>query len=108
MTEITFRRLNKKIVSFNIDGHSGYGEEGSDIICAAISAISLTIVNGIQVIQKMRIKPTVKDGFLSLDITNLSDKEINDCQILMETMLLGFKSVEIEYDEYVIVKEEEV
>lgn len=108
MTEITFKRQNSKIVSFNIDGHSGYAEEGSDIVCAAISAISLTIVNGIAGVLKKKIKPTVKDGFLSLDLRGFSVEDIDDCQILMETMLLGLKSVEIEYDDYVEVKEEEV
>ena len=30
-----------------IKGHSGYKEEGSDIVCASVSSISITTVNAL-------------------------------------------------------------
>ena len=42
MTTITFRTEGERITGFDSQGHSGYAEEGSDIVCAAItSAIRL-------------------------------------------------------------------
>ena len=39
MTTVKFT-LNEKneITGFNVSGHSGYAEEGSDIVCAAVSS----------------------------------------------------------------------
>ena len=39
MTTVKFT-LNEKneVVQFNVSGHSGYAEEGSDIVCAAVSS----------------------------------------------------------------------
>ena len=38
MTTVTFHSANSRIDGFVVEGHSGYAEEGSDIVCAAISA----------------------------------------------------------------------
>ena len=43
MTEVTFHTEASRIVGFEVKGHSGYAEEGEDIVCAAItSAVRLT------------------------------------------------------------------
>jgi uncharacterized protein YsxB (DUF464 family) len=43
MTTIQFFTEGEKITGFSSEGHSGYGEAGTDIVCAAItSAIRLT------------------------------------------------------------------
>ena len=42
MTSITFRMEGDRIIGFDSRGHSGYAEEGADIVCAGItSAIRL-------------------------------------------------------------------
>lgn len=43
MTTVTFYKSRGSIVGFDAAGHSGYAEEGADIVCAAItSAVRLT------------------------------------------------------------------
>ena len=39
MTRCEFFRQNERITGFSVSGHSGYAESGSDIVCAAISAV---------------------------------------------------------------------
>ena len=36
MTTITFRSEGNRLIGFDSQGHSGYAEEGADIVCAAI------------------------------------------------------------------------
>lgn len=40
MTEIRFIKKNGNLLGFDAFGHSGAGEEGNDIVCAAISAVT--------------------------------------------------------------------
>ncbi|MBR5858584.1 MAG: ribosomal-processing cysteine protease Prp [Clostridia bacterium] len=47
MTTASFFKSNGKFCSFRIHGHSGYAEEGSDIVCAAVSAMAMLTVNNI-------------------------------------------------------------
>ena len=40
-------KVNIKEDEITIKGHSGYSEEGSDIVCASVSSISITTVNAL-------------------------------------------------------------
>lgn len=42
MTEVVFFRRRGQLIGFEATGHSGYAEEGSDIVCAAVSAVTQT------------------------------------------------------------------
>ena len=46
----------ENINSIEISGHSGYSESGSDIVCASVSSICITTVNGILNIDDKAIK----------------------------------------------------
>ena len=39
MTRCEFFTEDDRITGFSVSGHSGYSEAGSDIVCAAISAV---------------------------------------------------------------------
>ena len=49
MTEVTFYQNSKnQCKGFRVSGHAGYGEQGEDIVCAAISALVINAVNSIE------------------------------------------------------------
>ncbi|MEE0868633.1 MAG: ribosomal-processing cysteine protease Prp, partial [Ruminococcus sp.] len=41
MIKVTFEAGNGVIKNVCISGHSGYAEEGSDIVCAAVSSAAI-------------------------------------------------------------------
>ena len=47
MTNITFYKTNNSFVGFRVLGHSGYAEEGSDIVCAGISVLAINFINSV-------------------------------------------------------------
>lgn len=48
MTSVTFlTNFKGEYIGFNIEGHSGYSNQGSDIVCAAISTISQATIHAI-------------------------------------------------------------
>lgn len=108
MINVKFLKENHKLVAFDISGHAGYAEHGYDIVCSAVSAISTTIVNGITEVLNIEAAYKVKDGFLSLSLKKLSSEDIERSAVLMETMLIGFKSMEVNYGDYINITVEEV
>ena len=48
MTKITFLRRNGAFWGFRESGHTGFGEEGDDILCSAISAMTMMILNTLE------------------------------------------------------------
>ena len=49
MTKIVFYRSGGVFYGFEEKGHSGFGEEGNDILCAALSAMTMLIINSIEI-----------------------------------------------------------
>jgi len=110
MVKVEFVRSLGKLVSFKIKGHAQPKKEHVhiDLICAAISAISQTTIIGIEEVLKIKVKYEIEDGFLNLNLKGQTLEDIERCQVLLETMILGLKSVEITYGKYIKVEIEEV
>ncbi len=49
MTTIIFYKTNGFYYGFEEQGHTGYGESGDDVLCAALSSMTMLIINAIEV-----------------------------------------------------------
>ncbi|MBO5944441.1 MAG: ribosomal-processing cysteine protease Prp [Clostridia bacterium] len=68
MTTAKFLFSDDVIVSFELSGHSGAGEEGTDIVCSAVSSAVYMAANTIIEIMKLNPKTVVRDGYLKLEM----------------------------------------
>lgn len=50
MTKIVFYKSGDVFYGFEEQGHTGYGEAGEDVLCAAISSMTMLIINAIEVV----------------------------------------------------------
>lgn len=108
MITAIFKKKCDDVISFNIKGHADSVKDGYDLVCCAVSSISITIANGITEIAKVNSSIHMDDGFLSLSLENNSLEHRKKCQMLMKTMVLGLKSIEKSHGEYINVIVEEV
>ena len=49
MTKIVFFRSGGTFYGFEEQGHTGFAEEGNDVLCAALSSMTMLIINSIEV-----------------------------------------------------------
>ena len=49
MTKVTFYKENGVFYGFEEKGHTGFGEEGDDVLCAALSSMTMLLINAIEV-----------------------------------------------------------
>ena len=49
MTTITFYKSEGFYYGFEENGHTGYGESGDDVLCAALSSMTMLLINAIEV-----------------------------------------------------------
>ena len=103
MIIIEVTSINNEIVSIEMNGHSGYAENGKDIVCAGVSSLVYAALNSFNSIEEDRI--IVNDGMLKL---NLRGKKVSDHdQIVLEVMLNGFSMIAGQYKKNVkIIKKE--
>ncbi len=108
MTTIKFLTEGKRITGFDISGHSGYAEEGADIVCAAVtSAVRLTeaTINDIFGLAA-NVKVREKSGSISLRLPGgLSDRDEHAVQGLLSGMMLYFTELHDEYPDNIEVLE---
>ena len=62
MTKVVFYRSGGVFYGFEECGHSGFGESGNDILCAALSAMSMLIINTVEVAYASDIDYDIDEG----------------------------------------------
>lgn len=65
MTKVYIFKKNDLICGFQVKGHSGYAENGSDIVCASISTASQMTVLGLEQVQGLSLHCEKREAFLS-------------------------------------------
>ncbi len=108
MTTLTFHTEANRIVGFDCRGHSGYAEEGSDIVCAAVtSAIRLceATINDILGLAAA-VKVSEQDAAISLRLPGgLSASSENTCQALLTGLMVYCTQLHDEYPAFIEVLE---
>ncbi len=108
MIKVTiYQNSEQKISGFDLQGHAGYAEAGSDIVCAAVSALAQNAVNSMEAF--------TEDGFTAeADAENgklyvrLEPGYSEKTALLLDSLILGLQGIEEEYMEYVDVIFKEV
>jgi len=108
MIKIKFKRKSGKMLSFVTKGHAGFDEYNRDIVCSSVSAITQTAIIGVTEVLKINAMYSAEDGLIALELGNQSAEDIDRCQVIMESTLLGLKSMENSYGDYIKVDVEEV
>ena len=62
MTKIVFFRSGGVFYGFEEQGHTGYGEAGEDILCSAISSMTMLLINTVEVAYASEIDYEIDEG----------------------------------------------
>ena len=62
MTKIVFFRSGGVFYGFEEQGHAGFGEAGDDILCAAISSMTMFLINTIEVAYASNVDYDIDEG----------------------------------------------
>ena len=81
---------------FTIKGHadSYVGDSQYDLVCAAVSAVTLTCALGLRDILGKQGTYDSENGFMSV---NIADKADEQSELLVKTMLQGLKMIQEKY-----------
>ena len=106
MTRCEFFTEDDRITGFSVSGHSGYAEAGSDIVCAAISAVVTMAEATINEVCGAKAKVRVKDeqARITLTLPTSCDEE-EAVQAVLSGMMLTLLSLREDYPDYIEVLE---
>ena len=104
MIKATFYNNAKHVFKFVITGHAGAGEYGKDIVCSAVSALSITTANALTKIAQINPQILVDNdngGLLKVTITSFNEKS----DVLMQTLRLGLEEIKEQYGDYLKIED---
>ena len=82
MTKLVFFRSGGVFYGFEEQGHTGYGEEGDDVLCAALSAMTMLIINTVEVAYASSVDFTI-------------DEETTNIRVMSKAALPEFEEDEL-------------
>ena len=95
-----YRSADGTLTGYRAQGHTGYAEAGADIVCAAVSALTQSTLNGLKNVLKAPVMFEIDDqgAFLEARLTpEATEAQVQQAQLLLETLLQGLQAIERSY-----------
>lgn len=90
--EILKSKADGQYLGISVQGHSGYSEEGSDIVCSAVSFMTINTVNSL--IEITKDEPKVEqDEALALIKCSFLIPLSSEGNVLLKAFELGMKQI---------------
>ena len=108
MTTITFHSKGDRLTGFTVSGHSGYAEEGADIVCAAISSAVRLTECAVNDVLGLAASVKVRPANITVKLPGgLGEEDEAVCQTLLAALMVYLTQLREEYPENVLVLEED-
>ncbi|MCQ2520502.1 MAG: ribosomal-processing cysteine protease Prp [Lachnospiraceae bacterium] len=97
MTEISFYLDGEdRIFGFECEGHAGFAKFGKDIVCSAVSALTITTINSMDTLLEASCEliSDEKRGYIDFRVNNYESESV---QLLFKSYKLGLEEIERNY-----------
>ncbi len=102
MTRAEFHFAGDKIKSLVVSGHSGFANEGEDIVCASVSSTLWMTINGLENVVGAKISYKEKEALVTLDV---AEQSLEESFPMLESFRQFLCNLSIEYEDYLTLKE---
>ncbi len=107
MIKVTiYQDANSQFTGFDCEDHADYADAGEDVVCAAVSALTITCMNSIEVLTQAEFTQDIDEANAMICFRLTSGGR--DAQLLLHSMVLGLEEIESNYSEYIDVIFKEV
>lgn len=100
-----YRNNNNEIYGFKVNDH------GPAVICSAVSMLTMNTINSIENFTDEEFECDYDDngGYMHFEVLSIKEgKPSHDAELLLNSLLLGLKSIKSEYSEYINIFDKEV
>ena len=108
MTTVTFLTEESRIIGFDAKGHSGYAEEGEDIVCAAVTSAVRLVESTVNDVMGLCASVKVDQETAAILFRlpgGLAPTAESTCQNLMTGLMVYLAQLHDEYPEHIEVME---
>ena len=108
MTTVTFLIEERRIIGFDAIGHSGFGEAGEDIVCAAVTSAVRLVESTVNDVMGLcaSVKVNEKNATINFRLPGgLGQTAESTCQNLLAGLMVYLAELHDEYPEHIEVME---
>lgn len=105
MTRVVFHTAGPEITGFELSGHSGAGQAGEDVVCAAVSSAAYMAANTITEVCGCAAKAVADDGYMQVVVPR---GEAVRCQDILKGFRLHMDQLAGQYPHHIQVTDLEV
>ena len=105
MTEVTLYWAKGALCGLESCGHSDFAEKGSDVVCAAVSALVHGLLLGLSEVAEVRDLRCEADPDVPLIRVSWPEEAADSLDLLTRTVALSLKEIESGYPGYVSITE---
>ncbi|MBC3803239.1 ribosomal-processing cysteine protease Prp [Acetobacterium fimetarium] len=108
MISVKISKKNNETHEIIVSGHAGFADQGEDIVCAAVSVLTISILNGLtEIVGRKDLNEMVEEGYVRFTIPEISDEKMKmKTDTLISTLLLGIRGITEAYGDYIQFEEE--
>ncbi len=90
-----------------VSGHAGFADHGEDLVCAAVSVLTISILNGLtEILGRKDLGEVVEEGYVRFIIPEITDDPMKmKTDTLISTYLLGIRGIKEAYGDYIQFEE---
>ena len=83
-----------------VSGHAGYAAAGKDIVCAGVTALTMSLVKSINDLTEDKIEYEISPGRVDIHCGNLSEAGM----LLVDSFFIGICLIADDFPEYVRIE----
>jgi uncharacterized protein YsxB (DUF464 family) len=98
MIRVTLHWKDGQITGFECAGHAGFAEEGSDIVCAAVSILTCACANALESVCGLRPETRARKGSMRVRIPGNAG---HDAQVVLGVLRQGLGDLQEQYPDFI-------
>ena len=101
---LLYKEPDGKTTGYRVSGHTGFAQAGQDIVCAAISFMSIACANALESVAGMSPEVTEKDAYLEVRLRQPNDQALT----IFKVFESGMKDLKKAYPKHLKLGETEL
>lgn len=93
-----------RTVGFDASGHAFFSDPGSDIVCAAVSALLQTALLGLEKSARVQPRWSISKGRLHCEVPP-TGRTVEGARVLLESIIMGLKKIDERSPGYIRIEE---
>ena len=102
-----FHNADQQWLAYRITGHAGYAAHGSDIVCAAVSALAIATANSLERLAQCQLQQEVAEQEGGYLLMALQSEPTSASQLLLTHLADGLTAIAAQYPDHLQVIFEE-